>query len=114
MRLVKYSLIVLALSLGGLSAGHAAMDDKSPIKVTSTGAGAKGFFKAIVEALHGIYRDAYPGSSATFKPSGVAGGIAAVANGKGDIAMAIPPVELQHALAGEPRSGRRSRARSFT
>ena len=101
MKLVRFLALPVALCLVALPAANAAMDDNKPITITTTGAGAKGFVKAIVEAYHGIFRDAYPGTAATFRPSGVAGGLVAVATGKADITTTIPPVELQRAMAGE-------------
>jgi TRAP transporter TAXI family solute receptor len=100
---LAYLLASLCVMFGavGVLAGHAATNYNSPINVTVTGAGAHGFVAAIIEAFNGIYRDAYPGSSVTFKPSGVAGGIAAVAAGKADVAFVMPPVEFQYALAGK-------------
>ena len=76
-------------------------DDRAPIKVTTTGAAAQGFFAVVIEALNAIYRDAYPGSTITFQPNSVGGGMLAVAAGQADISIGLPPVEIQRALAGE-------------
>ena len=54
------------------------------ITITTTGGSARGFIKAVAEAFHALYRDTYPGTSATFKPSSVAGGMVAVSSGKDD------------------------------
>lgn len=76
-------------------------DDRAPIKVTTTGAAAQGFFAVVIEAMHAIYRDAYPGSTVTFQPNSVGGGMLAVAAGQADISIGLPPVEIQRALAGQ-------------
>lgn len=89
---------VLAMSLAAVAATPAAGEDA--FAVTTTGGSARGFIKATVEAFHGILRETIPGASATFKPSSVAGGMVDVANGEADVAFAIPPVELQAAMAG--------------
>jgi len=86
------------LGLGLLSAGPASAQ---PLNLTTTGGSAQGFIRVTVEAFHAIVRDAVPGSSATFRPSSVAGGMLDTAEGRADIAFAIPPVELRRGLAGE-------------
>lgn len=101
MRLLRYAIMVVALCFGATIPAHAGMNDKSPITTTSTGFGVKGFYKVIIETYHGIYRDAYPGTSATIKPSSMAGGLTAIAAGQADISYAAATVELKKALEGQ-------------
>lgn len=75
--------------------------DRSPIKLTTTGAAANGFFGVVIEAMNSVYRETYPGSTVTFVPNSVGGGMLAVASGKADVSIAVPPVEIQKGLAGE-------------
>lgn len=103
---------VLVVGISGLSSTESvASEDNAPFNVTSAGISTKGFFKVILEGLHAIYRDSYPGTSATFKPGTVAGGMVQAAKAEADIATAMPPVELQRGLKGiapfpEPLEGK--------
>lgn len=100
----KLGLIALGLSLacGTANLPAAAQTvDRSPIKLTTTGAAATGFFTVVIEAMNAIYRDAYPGSTITFVPNSVGGGMLAITGGQADISIALPPVEIQRGLAGE-------------
>ena len=95
----------LALAIAGCMAfapvAHAGFDDNKPIKITATGISTRSIFKAIMEVMHGLYRQNYPGTAATLKPSTVAGGLLAVADKKADIVMAVPPVELRNGIRGD-------------
>lgn len=93
------------IGMGALAVGCALALTAVPaiaqgINITTTGGSARGFIKAVVESFHALYRDVYPGTSATFKPSSVAGGMVSVANRKADISFALPQVELKAGLAG--------------
>jgi len=91
-----------AILIGGMVALSAGSACAEGLNITTTGGSARGFIKAVVESFHALYRDVYPGTSATFKPSSVAGGMVSVANGQADIAFALPQVELKAGLAGSP------------
>ena len=69
MKRIVALLACFVFAVVALPQAYAASDDTEPFKVTTTGIGAKGSFKAIVEAFHAIYRHAYPGTAATVKPS---------------------------------------------
>ncbi len=80
---------------------QADFNDKKPINITATGISTRSIFKGIMEVMHGLYRQNYPGTAATLKPSTVAGGLLALADQKADIAMAVPPVELRNGINGD-------------
>ncbi|MDA0261397.1 MAG: TAXI family TRAP transporter solute-binding subunit [Proteobacteria bacterium] len=92
--------VCILFAITAVPSAFAGMDDKEPFKVTSTGFGAKGAFKAFAEAFHGIYRHAYPGTAATAKPSSVAGGMVDVANGKSDVHYSITTIDYEYGLNG--------------
>lgn len=91
-----------AALIGGALALTATSAVAQGLNITTTGGSARGFIKAVVEAFHAMYRDVYPGTSATFRPSSVAGGMVNVAKGDADISFALPQVELKAGLAGAP------------
>lgn len=95
-KVARAALVGGALVLTGTSAMAQGLN------ITTTGGSARGFIKAVVESFHALYRDVYPGTSATFKPSSVAGGMVNVAKGDADISFALPQVELKAGLAGTP------------
>ena len=101
MHIAKYLALIMAFGVLVAAPSHAAMDDNQPFAVTSTGFGAKGSFKAIVEAFHAIYRNAYPGTAATAKPSSSAGGMVAVAKGESDIHYSVTTIDYEYGLAGK-------------
>lgn len=99
----KYgTIIALSTYLLATTAATAGFNDKKPFKITVTGISTHSTFKPIMEVMNGIYRESYPGTAATLKPSTVAGGLIAVGEGRADIVMAVPPVELRNALNGQP------------
>lgn len=99
MKWLKILALGAALTLVANSA-HADFNDNKPISITTAGISSQGFFKVVVESLHALYRDAYPGSSVTFKPGSVAGGMVQAVKGEADIIPAIPPVEYKAAIDG--------------
>ena len=101
MNIAKHLALVLVLGVVAAAPSYAAMDDAKPFEVTSTSFGAKGSFKAIVEAFHAIYRNAYPGTAATAKPSSSAGGMVAVAKGESDIHYSVTTIDYEYGLAGK-------------
>lgn len=112
----KFALALLGC-LTVTPSAHAGFDDNKPINITATGISTRSIFKAIMEVMHGLYRQNYPGTAATLKPSTVAGGLLALADKKADIAMAVPPVELRNGIRGEapfPRSVKGKVMHAFT
>ena len=96
----NFKIAVAALAFAGAVTSAAVPASAQGINITTTGGSARGFIKAVVESFHALYRDVYPGTSATFKPSSVAGGMVSVASRKADISFALPQVELKAGLAG--------------
>jgi TRAP transporter TAXI family solute receptor len=92
---------LVLMSWLGTAPAQADFNDKAPITVTTTGSVPTGFFGVVVESLHAIYREAYPGSTVTLQPNSVGGGMLAITSGKADISIGLPPVEVQRGLAGE-------------
>ncbi len=81
---------------------EATFDDAKPISYVATGGTARGYSRVVFEALNGIVRDTYPGSSAEFKPGSPAGSLLEIAQGNVDFAGASGAVEIQYALDGTP------------
>jgi len=100
MKRIVALLVCIVFAMVALPNAYAGMADKEPFKVTSTGFGAKGAFKAFAEAFHGIYRHAYPGTAATAKPSSVAGGMVDVVAGKSDVHYSITTIDYEYGLNG--------------
>lgn len=80
----------------------AGFGDQEPITATVTGATARGYPKLVVEGLNGIVRDAYPGSSITFKPSSPGGGLVQIAGGEATLSVSASTPEIRHAVEGKP------------
>ena len=92
-------LATLCLASGS---AQAELKDNKPISYVATGGTARGYSRVVFEALNGIVRDAYPGSSAEFKPGSPAGSLLEIARGDVDFAGASGAVEIQYALDGTP------------
>jgi len=75
--------------------------DKQPINYTVDGATATGYFKVVTEAINGIIREEYPGSSATYKPGSPAGGILNISRGQSDLTFVGGAPEIAYALEGK-------------
>ncbi len=82
-------------------AAFAAIGDKSPITATITGATPTGYPRTLIEGLNAIVREAYPGSSISFKPNSPGGGVLAVSKGEADITATATGAEIK--LANEGR-----------
>lgn len=91
---------VVMLTLSG-PAAFAQTADQAPINYTITGATVQGFYKAVVDALNGIVREAYPNSAANFKPSSPAGGLQMIATQQADLGLAVSAPEIEYALEGK-------------
>jgi len=79
----------------------AGFGDKEPITATVTGATARGYPKLVVEGLNGIVREAYPGSSITFKPSSPGGGLVQLASGDATFSVSASAPEIRLAAEGK-------------
>jgi uncharacterized protein len=89
----------------------AAIGDKAPITATVTGATPTGYPRTMVEALNAIVREAYPGSSISFKPNSPGGGVLAVSKGEADLMPTATGAEIKLANEGkfpfkEPLAGK--------
>ena len=76
--------------------------DKKPITATVTGATPSGYPRTMVEGLNAVVRDAYPGSSVSFKPNSPGGGVLAIAEGQADFTATATGTEIK--LANEGKS----------
>lgn len=88
----------LAVSISAL----AGLNDKNPINATVTGATPSGYPRTMVEGLNAVVRDAYPGSSVSFKPNSPGGGVLAIADGQADFTATATGTEIR--LANEGKS----------
>ena len=96
-----------------LSALPAAADfnDKKPVNATVTGATPSGYPRTMVEGLNAVVREAYPGSSVSFKPNSPGGGVLAIATKQADFTATATGTEVKLANDGaapfkEPLKGR--------
>ncbi len=79
----------------------AGFNDKNPITATVTGATPTGYPRTMVEGLNAVVRDAYPGSSISFKPNSPGGGVLAVAEGQSDFTATATGTEIRLANEGK-------------
>ncbi len=93
---------VFAAAALALAAAPAAADfnDKNPITATVTGATPSGYPRTMVEGLNAVVRDAYPGSSVSFKPNSPGGGVLAIAEGQADFTATASGTEIRLASDG--------------
>jgi TRAP transporter TAXI family solute receptor len=96
------TLRVLAAAALAVVAAPATADfnDKNPITATVTGATPSGYPRTMVEGLNAVVRDAYPGSSVSFKPNSPGGGVLAVADGQADFTATASGTEIRLANDG--------------
>jgi hypothetical protein len=90
------------VAAGLLCALPAAADfnDKKPINATVTGATPSGYPRTMVEGLNAVVRDAYPGSSVSFKPNSPGGGVLAIATKQADFTATATGTEVKLANDG--------------
>jgi len=105
----RYSAGAAAAALA--SDAFAGFDDKNPVTATVTGATPTGYPRVMVEGLTGIVREAYPGSSISFKPNSPGGGVLAIAKGEADFTATASGAEVKLAIEGkspfsEPLAGK--------
>jgi len=97
---MRRSLVALA-AVCFASAALADVNDKKPITATVTGATPSGYPRTMVEGLNAVVRDAYPGSSVSFKPNSPGGGVLAIAQGQADFTATATGTEIELANKGE-------------
>ena len=66
---------LIAAAMVAAAPALADFSDKKPINATVTGATPSGYPRTMVEGLNAVVRDAYPGSSVSFKPNSPGGGV---------------------------------------
>jgi TRAP transporter TAXI family solute receptor len=76
-------------------------NDKKPINATVTGATPSGYPRTMVEGLNAVVRDAYPGSSVSFKPNSPGGGVLAIAEKQADFTATATGTEIRLANEGQ-------------
>ena len=86
-------------------------NDNNPITATVTGATPSGYPRTMVEGLNAVVRDAYAGSSVSFKPNSPGGGVQAIATGQADFTATATGTEVRLANEGaapfkEPLKGK--------
>src|SRR5207237_2178060 len=89
----------LVVTLGPMSV-LADFNDKNPINATVTGATPSGYPRSMVEGLNAVVRDAYPGSSISFKPNSPGGGVLAIAEKQADFTATATGTEIRLANEG--------------
>jgi TRAP transporter TAXI family solute receptor len=97
---MTYARIALAALLAAASTAFADLNDKKPINATVTGATPSGYPRTMVEGLNAVVRDAYPGSSVSFKPNSPGGGVLAIAEGQADFTATATGTEVKLANEG--------------
>jgi hypothetical protein len=76
-------------------------NDKKPVNATVTGATPSGYPRTMVEGLNAVVRDAYPGSSVSFKPNSPGGGVLAIADRQADFTATATGTEIRLANEGK-------------
>ncbi|MCA3262486.1 MAG: TAXI family TRAP transporter solute-binding subunit [Telmatospirillum sp.] len=94
--------LAIAMTVAGGLPAKADFQDNQPISITTSGATATGFGRAVVEALNAIVRDVYPGSTMTFRPNTGAGGLVDLMNNDAQLSLGVTNVEIPIALEGQP------------
>ena len=94
----KHALLTLALAV---TPALADFGDKNPINATVTGATPSGYPRTMVEGLNAVVRDAYAGSSVSFKPNSPGGGVLAIAEGQADFTATATGTEIRLANEGK-------------
>jgi TRAP transporter TAXI family solute receptor len=94
-------LIAAAVAVAAATPALADFGDKNPINATVTGATPSGYPRTMVEGLNAVVRDAYPGSSVSFKPNSPGGGVLAIAKGEADFTATATGTEIKLAIEGK-------------
>ncbi len=99
---MKHARTLIAAALVAAAAPALAdFGDKNPITATVTGATPSGYPRTMVEGLNQVVRDAYPGSSVSFKPNSPGGGVLAIAKGEADFTATATGTEIRLANEGK-------------
>ncbi len=94
--------VLFAAALAAVAApANADFNDNKPVTATVTGATPSGYPRTMVEGLNAVVRDAYPGSSVSFKPNSPGGGVLAISEGQADFTATSTGTEIR--LANEGR-----------
>jgi uncharacterized protein len=93
--------VVLIAALLAAAPAFADFTDNKPINATVTGATPSGYPRTMVEGLNAVARDAYPGSSVSFKPNSPGGGVLAIAEGQADFTATATGTEIRLANEGQ-------------
>lgn len=101
MPIARIALAIAALAAWAAPASADFKDNKS-INATVTGATPTGYPRTMVEGLNAVVRDAYPGSSVSFKPNSPGGGVLAISEGQADFTATATGTEVR--LANEGKS----------
>jgi TRAP transporter TAXI family solute receptor len=96
-----HSLFAIAAAAGVAGPATADFNDTKPITATVTGATPSGYPRTMVEGLNAVVRDAYPGSSVSFKPNSPGGGVLAIAEGQADFTATATGTEVRLANEGK-------------
>ena len=99
--MLSLRIIVAASALAAATSALAGLNDKNPINATVTGATPSGYPRTMVEGLNAVVRDAYPGSSVSFKPNSPGGGVLAIADGQADFTATATGTEVRLANEGK-------------
>jgi len=93
---------ILVAATAALLAAHALADfnDNKAINATVTGATPSGYPRTMVEGMNAVVRDAYPGSSVSFKPDSPGGGVLAIGEGRADFTATATGTEVRLANEG--------------
>jgi len=99
--MLSVRIFVAASALAAATSALAGLNDKNPINATVTGATPSGYPRTMVEGLNAVVRDAYPGSSVSFKPNSPGGGVLAIADGQADFTATATGTEVRLANEGK-------------
>jgi uncharacterized protein len=98
---MKLATLAAVAGLAWAMPAHADFGDKKPINATITGATPSGYPRTMVEGLNAVVRDAYPGSSVSFKPNSPGGGVLAIAEKQADFTATATGTEVKLANEGK-------------
>jgi len=98
---MDFARVLAAAALLAALPAAADFNDKKPVNATVTGATPSGYPRTMVEGLNAVVRDAYPGSSVSFKPNSPGGGVLAIAEHQADFTATATGTEVR--LANEGR-----------
>src|SRR6185436_19745494 len=97
---MRVAATALAAALAATPA-FADFNDSKPITATVTGATPSGYPRTMVEGMNAVVRDAYPGSSVSFKPNSPGGGVLDIGEGRADFTATATGTEIRLANEGQ-------------